>query len=297
MSDASPPPLNWRTAATLVLIAFMWGSNNVAAHIVGQESHPLIAGGLRFIITALLLLPWLKVPRQHLRPVLLIAAIAGPVHFGLLYMGISLSHNIGALTVVMQMWVPVSTVLAILLLREYPTRQQVIGLGLALLGIGIMCFDPHLIDDAPAALFCFCATLCWGLTMVLTRRAAVLSGLSLQAWMALLTGPTLFVVGAMAQPIDWTTITHFTPRYWLLTLYAAIGSGVIGNVMVFNIVRRQSVAQTTPLLLSAPVFAMICGTIFLQERFGVQEICGAALVLAAIFIIVRGRAAAVAASS
>jgi O-acetylserine/cysteine efflux transporter len=293
MSEALPPPLAWRTAATLVLIAFMWGSNNVAAHVVGQESHPLVAGGLRFIITALLLLPWLKVPKHHRRSVLLIATIAGPVHFGLLYMGISLSHNIGALAVVMQMWVPVSTLLAIVLLREYPTRQQVVGLGLALLGIGVMCFDPHLIDDAPAAFLCFCATLCWSLTMVLTRRAAVISGLSLQAWMAALTGPTLFFVGAMAQPVDLATIMHFTPRYWLLTLYGAIGSGVIGNVLVFNIVRRHSVAQTTPLLLSMPVFAMICGTIFLQEQFGLQEICGAALVLAAIVVIVRRRAAVV----
>ncbi len=297
MSQASPSPMTWRTAATLVLIAFMWGSNNVAAHVVGQESHPLIAGGLRFIITSLLLLPWLKVPKHHLRSVLLIALIAGPMHFGLLYMGFGLSHNVGALTVVMQMWVPVSTLLAIVLLHEYPTRQQTMGLGLALFGIGVMCFDPHLIDDALAVLLCFCATVCWGTTIVLTRRAAVITGLSLQAWMAVLTGPTLFVVGAMAQPIDLATLTHFTPRYWLLTLYGTIGSGVIGNVMVFNIVRRHSVAQTTPLLLSAPVFAMICGALFLREHFGIQEICGAALVLVAIVIIVRGRAAVAASSA
>jgi O-acetylserine/cysteine efflux transporter len=293
MSQATtPPPLSWRTALTLFAVAFMWGSNNIAAHVVSQESHPLIAGGMRFLITALLLLPWLRVPRAHLTIVLLIAIISGPVHFGFLYIAFGRSANIGALTVVMQMWVPISTLLAIVLLHEYPTKRQALGLGLAMIGILVMCFDPHLIDDAPAALMCFGATCCWALTMVLTRRAGVLSGLTLQAWMALLTGPLLFFAGWLAKPIDLSVVMGFSPRYWLLTLYAVIGSGVIGNVMVLNIVRRHSVAQTTPLLLCAPIFAMICGAIFLHEKFGAQELFGAALVLTAILIIVRDKAVA-----
>jgi O-acetylserine/cysteine efflux transporter len=292
MIKAPTPPLGWRTALTLLLIAFIWGSNNVAAHLLSLESHPLIAGGLRFTITALLLLPWLRVPRAHLPVVLLISLIAGPLHFGLLYMGLGRSANIGALTVVMQMWVPISTVLAIALLHEYPTKGQALGLGLAMIGIIVMCFDPHLLDDAPAALFCFGATSCWGLTMVLTRRARVLSGLTLQAWMALLSGPVLLAAGYLAKPVDLSAILDVSPRYWLLTFYAVIGSGIFGNVMVFNIVRRHSVAQTTPLLLCAPIFAMLSGAAILQEKFGTQELVGAAFVLAAVLIIVRDKATA-----
>jgi O-acetylserine/cysteine efflux transporter len=292
MIHITTPPLGWRTALILLLVAFVWGSNNVSAHVLGQESHPLIAGGLRFSITALLLLPWLRVPRAHLLLVLPIALIAGPMHFSFIYMGLGRSQNVGALTVVMQMWVPISTLLAIVLLHEKPTRQQAIGLTLAMIGIIVMCFDPHLIDDLPSALMCFGGTCCWALTMVLTRRAAVLSGLTLQAWMALLTGPLLILFGWLAKPIDFITILQFSPRYWLLTAFAVFGAGIFGNVMVFNIVRRHSVAQTTPLLLCAPIFAMMCGAVFLQERFGMQELFGAALVLAAVLIIVRDRARA-----
>jgi O-acetylserine/cysteine efflux transporter len=287
MTKATTPPLDWRNTLLLLLVAFLWGSNNVAAHVISQESHPLMAGGLRFSITALLLLPWLRVPRAHLLLILPIALIAGPLHFSLIYMGLGHSDNVGALTVVMQMWVPISTLLAILLLHEKPTRQQAIGLGLAMIGVVIMCFDPHLVDDALSALMCFGATCCWALTIVLTRRAAVLSGLALQAWMALLTGPLLMLFGWLAKPVGFSTILHFSPLYWLLTAFAVFGSGIFGNVMVFNIVRRYNVAQTTPLLLCAPIFAMICGAVFIQEKFGVQELFGAALVLAAVLIIVK----------
>jgi O-acetylserine/cysteine efflux transporter len=290
MSQTQPAPLGLRNICILLMVAFLWGSNNVAAHLTSQDIHPLMAAGARFIITALLLLPWIRVPKEQRAIVLLIAAVGGPLHFGFIYMGFARSENIGALTVVIQFWVPLSTLLAIVWLNEYPTKIQSAGLCMALVGILIMCFDPHLIDDAAAALYCFGATICWAITMVLTRRAAVLSGASLQAWMAVLTGPTLFLAGWMADPIDITTLGALSQSFWLLTLYAAVGSGVLGNVMVFNIVRRHTVAQTTPLLLCAPIFAMICGIIFLNEKLGFQEVIGAGLVLASVLVIVRGNA-------
>jgi O-acetylserine/cysteine efflux transporter len=292
MSKPGSPSLGAREFAMLLLVAFLWGSNNVAAHLVTQETNPLFAAGVRFVLTTLMLLPWLRLPRAHMGIMAVIALIAGPLHFGLLYTGFSKSNNVGALTVVMQMWVPISTVLAIFLLHEKPTRQQVLGLGLALLGIVVMCFDPHLLDAAGAALFCLSATSCWGLTMVLVRRAGVLSGLSIQAWMALFTAPALLAASWLVDPSAAKNMGGLSTHFWLLTLYAAIGAGIIGNVIVFNIVSKFEVAQTTPVLLTAPIFALVCGMIFLGERLGAQEVLGAAMVLASIIMIVRGRAAA-----
>jgi O-acetylserine/cysteine efflux transporter len=293
MTHVIPARLGLREIMLLLMIAFTWGSNNVAAHLVSQMSHPLIAAGIRFLITTLCLLPWVRAPRDQLRLLLPIALIGGPLHFGFIYMGFSLSRNIGALTVVMQLWVPLSTLLAIIWLHERPTRVQLAGLSCGFLGILVMSFDPHLIHDLTAALCCFGAAICWATTMVLTRRAAILDGVTVQAWMALLTFPLMFLVGGLADPAAFEKLPHVPPSYWWLTLYAAIGSGVFGNVIVFNIVRKFPVAQTTPLLLCAPLFAMICAAVILHERFGGQEMLGAALVLASVLVIVRARGASV----
>ncbi len=283
--------LGWREIALLLMVAFMWGSNNVGAHVATQITNPLLAAAIRFFLTTLMLLPWLRIERAQWGKMALIALIAGPLHFGLLYKGFSMSNNVGALTVVMQMWVPISTILAIFLLHERPTTQQVVGLLLAFLGILVMCFDPHLLDELDAALFCLSATSGWGLIMVLIRRAGVLSGLSIQAWMALFTAPALFAASWFVTPHDVTTIATLPLKFWLLTLYAVIGASILGNAVVFNIVRRHTMAQTTPVLLSAPIFALICGVIFVGEKVGTQELLGAALVLASVIIIVRGRGA------
>jgi O-acetylserine/cysteine efflux transporter len=291
-SSSNGSPLGLQGVALLLMVAFMWGSNNVAAHLVTQESNPLIAAGLRFVITTAILFPWLRIPRAQLRPMLLIALVAGPLHFGLLYTGFSRSHNIGALTVVGQMWVPISTILAVFVLHEKLNRRQNLGLLCAMVGILIMCFDPHLLDDLDAALFTLGATSCWAVTMVLTRRGGGLNGLSLQAWMALLTGPVLLLAGWLANPAGFADLQNVSTRYWVLTLYGAIGSGILGNAVVFNMLRKHTVVQTTPVLLSTPIFALVCGMIFLGERLGLQEMLGAALVLASVLIIVRGGRAA-----
>ncbi len=286
------PALRARDIILLLLVAAMWGSNNVAAHLVSQEINPLIAAGIRFVITTAVLLPWLAIPRRQLPAMLLVALIAGPVHFGLIYSGFAQSNNIGALTVVMQMWVPISTVLAIFMLHEKLNYRQALGLACALIGIVIMCFDPHLLDDLHATWLSLGGTACWALTMALVRRVGTFNGLSLQAWMALLSGPLLLLAGNIVDPLNLSALTSLSLPFWLLTLFAVFGSGIFANATVFNIVRKYSVSQTTPVLLCAPIFAMICGVVFVGEKIGVQEIAGATLVLASVLIIVRDRASA-----
>jgi O-acetylserine/cysteine efflux transporter len=277
--------------ALLLMVAFMWATNNIGAHLVGQMTHPVTAAGVRFVITALCLLPWLRIDRALVPVMIIISLISGPIHFGLLYIGFSLTNNIGAMTVVMQLWVPLATIFAIPLLSEKPSVREAIGLVIAFAGILIMCFDPHLLDDWRAALLCFAACNCWALSVVMTRRIGSLSGLSIQAWMAAFAGPLMLLAGGIAAPASISSIPALPPLFWLLSFFAAIGSGVLGNVLVFNIVRRFPVSQVTPVLLTAPVFALVAGMALLGEKVGVQEALGGAITLAAILFIVRGRAA------
>lgn len=290
MNRAAPASMRLRDAAVLVVVAFMWATNNVGAHIASKETHPIIAAGVRFLCVGLLLIPWLRIDKA-LRPAMMrIALISGPLHFGLLYMGFSMTPNIGAMTVVIQMWVPIATLIAIPLLGEYPTRQEVIGLCVAFAGILIMSLDPHLVDDWRAALMCFGACLCWGTNVVLARRTPQLGGLAIQGWMSLFTGPVLLLAAAILVPAQVAAIPHLSWTFWGITAFAIFGSSLVGNVMMYEVVRRYRVSQSTPLLLLASPFALISGVLILGERIGVQEMIGGAITLGGILLILRSRA-------
>ncbi len=281
------------TLLTLV-VAGMWGTNNIAAKVIMLQVPALMSAGIRFVIAALILMPWLRVSRADLKKILPIAIISGPFHFGFLYNGFSQSHHVGALSVVTLLWVPLTTLLAFIVLGEKPGQRQIFGLLLAFGGVVVMGFQPELFKEHTAFLLCFCASLCWGIAVVLTRRAGNLSGISIQAWMALITGPGLIAASVIAGEKALPQVIQAGALFWLLTLYGSVGSSLFGNILMFNLVRRNPVAKVTPLLLLTPIVSMIAGLLFLHETISYQEIVGAALTLLGAFVVTGGGQAKVA---
>lgn len=277
-----------RDTVLALFVASMWGSNNIAAKVAMADVPALMTGGIRFAVSALFLLPWLRVSRADLKKILPIAVMSGPLHFGFLYSGFGRSHHIGAMAVVTLLWVPLTTVLAMVVLKENPTRRQFAGLFLAFGGVVVMGFQPALFQEYGAFLLCLGAAVCWGTAVILTRRAGTLPGISIQAWMALITGPTLMIASQLTGEAAVPHLQHAGTLFWTMTLYGAIGSSMIGNVVMFNLVRRNPVAKVTPLLLLTPIISMVAGALFLHEHVSLQEIAGAALTLLGAFVVIGG---------
>jgi drug/metabolite transporter (DMT)-like permease len=84
-------------AGLLILTAFLWASNNIAAKLIIDDMPPVFSAGLRFAITSLVLLPFLRIPGDQVKSMLGVALTSGPIHFGLLYTSFHLATAIGSL--------------------------------------------------------------------------------------------------------------------------------------------------------------------------------------------------------
>ncbi len=275
-----------RDTLLALFVASMWGTNNIAAKVAMADVPALMSGGIRFAISAVFLLPWLRVSRADLKKILPIAVMSGPLHFGFLYSGFGRSHHIGAMAVVTLLWVPLTTLLAMAVLKENPTHRQIAGLIVAFGGVLVMGFQPALFQEFDAFLLCFGAAVCWCTAVILTRRAGTLPGISIQAWMALITSPSLIIASQLTREHAVSSVYHAGHVFWTMTLFGAIGSSMIGNVVMFNLVRRNPVARVTPLLLLTPIISMVAGAIFLHQYVSIQEILGAALTLLGAFVLI-----------
>lgn len=290
-AEQTNPYMTTTDIALAMMVALMWGLNNIGAKVAIGYSGPLLAAGLRFTLAAIILLPWMRLRADNWKATLLIAAISGPVHFMLLYTGFAMSHHVGAMTVVILLWIPSTTLLAIVILREWPSRGQVAGLVLAFGGVVLMGFDPALLAEQRAVLMCAAAGLCWGIGVVITRRAGNVEGLVVQAWMALLTGPLLLLASRLFEmrghPI---AIAQLPWLFWGLTLFSVIGGSILGNAVMFTLVKRNPVAKVTPILLLTPVVSFIAGIIVLGEAVGLRAIIGSlAALTGALVVTLSGR--------
>src|SRR5436190_1949236 len=101
----------------LVLICVIWGFNFVAAKVGVIQLPPLLFTGLRFLLLAVVLIPFLKPAEGRMTDVLRIAFFNGPLHFGLMFTGVSLAAA-SVVAVVAQLMVPFATILSIVMLGE-----------------------------------------------------------------------------------------------------------------------------------------------------------------------------------
>jgi O-acetylserine/cysteine efflux transporter len=274
----------------LICVALSWGGGNVAATIIVHDMPPIWAAIIRFFITALILLPYLRIPRVRLKALLPIAIASGPFHFAFLYTAFSMTTNAGAMTVGGQLWVAFATLLSVVFLKEHLTRNQTLGLLLAFSGVIVIAADPYILNDLDALMVTICASFCWGISAFLVRRAGDIPGLTVQAWMAMLTWLFLLPMSLLRESGQIEHLINASLTTWGLMLFLVFAAGIFGNVMMFQMVRKYPVTQTTPFLLLTPVFAQIFGFIFLNEVITAKIIIGTMVTLSGVMVLTLANA-------
>ena len=103
--------------ALAVLVCFAWGLNAVAAKIGVTYIPPVFFTALRFIVVLACMVPWLK-PVPGKWDVLIPAVFfMGGLHFALIFTGVKFS-DASTMSIVNQIYVPISVLLAMVLLGE-----------------------------------------------------------------------------------------------------------------------------------------------------------------------------------
>jgi O-acetylserine/cysteine efflux transporter len=275
----------FRDISILILVALSWGAGNVLATILVHDMPPIWAAVIRFFITALLMLPFLRVPAGRFKALLPIALASGPFHFAFLYTAFSMTTSPGALTVGGQLWVAFATLLSVVFLKEHLNRNQILGLILAFSGVLVIGADPHIFANISAFLVMICGALCWGTSAFLARRAGDIPGLTVQAWMAMLTWIVLLPMSLLQENNQISHLIAMSGTAWAMMLFLVFASGIFGNVMMFQMVRKYQVTQTTPFLLLTPVFAQIFGFMLLNENITAKVILGTVLTLCGVLVL------------
>jgi O-acetylserine/cysteine efflux transporter len=273
--------------ALLLLIALSWGVNNVVAKYATQFGPPLLAAGVRFGLQALLLLPFLRLGGVAWRPLFLVAVLVGPLHFALLYSGFAAASEVGPMTVIAQLWVPFSTLMAVVWLGEALRPQQVVGMLIAFVGVAVMTFEPRLFADLDAAGLILCASVIWAGGTVLSRRFGGLPALPLQAYMGLFTALLLVPASFLFEASSFAQVSQLPLPFWLAALFSAITAGIIGNGLMYRMVRRHPVTRTTSILLLTPVVSVLTAALWLGDAITPRLVLGTAMTLLGLLVVTR----------
>lgn len=275
--------------ALALLIAVIWGFTFITAKIGVSHFPPIFFTALRFGLVAIVLVPWLKVIPGRMRDVLVIALLAGAVHFGLMYSGMAMSSTVSAVAVLVQLGAPFSVLIAVVWLKEAVTWPRIVGIALSFIGVMVLGFDPNVLSNPLAAALVVGGAFVMSFAMILMRRLRDVGVFELQAWIAAVSAPLLFA-GSFA--FESSQFVEFADPSWLpigAVLFTALATSIVGHGGWYYLLQRYSVSQVTGFGLLPPILTVVFGVLIFGEPMTWKLVLSVLLVTIGIAIITLWR--------
>jgi len=275
-----------RDLALVILICLAWAGNFITSKLALREFPPLLFTGLRLVLLAGLMLPFLKRPSPGQWPRLATVCICnGVLHFGLSFWALSLSKTIASPAIVMQSYVPMAALLAWWWLGERFHWRTGAAIAFSFSGVLVLGFDPAVMHSPEALLLMLVSAFFLAIGTVLMRGLKGLDPYSQQGWTALIGMLPLLAGSAWLEPDMHQAIVHASWVAWAGVAYAAVIASLVGHGLYYLLLQRHPVAQVTPYLLSAPVLATLLGIVFLHDQVGPRLWLGGTMVLGGVLAI------------
>lgn len=275
-----------RDLALAVAVAAAWGFNFVVIDVGLDRLPPLLFSALRFGLAAFPAVLIVGRPRVAWRWVLAVGVVLGVVKFSLLFAGMDAGMPAGLSSLVLQAQAIFTLGFAVLLLRERPGRRQLVGVGLAALGIALVAW--RIGPGRPAGAFALVigAAVAWGLSNVAMRRASPPDMLRFMVWISAVAAPVLAVLSLLVEgpAADLAALRAFD-----LTTAAALGyvtgvSTLLGFGAWGALIRRYGASTVAPFSMLVPFFGMASAALLLDEAIHPSDVLGGALVIGGVLL-------------
>lgn len=280
----------------LVLAASFWGGNFNVARAFNLEIPPMGLSFWRWVVAGLILLPFVWRPMRQQWPafkqnfpLVLALGILGVSGFNtLVYSGLQTTTATNG--VLMQSVNPIFIIiLSSLLLGEFATKRQWLGIVISLLGVLAILIQGQLanlwkLDFHAGDLIILLAVLDWGLYTVLLRKLPnELKGLPILGYtiaIGVLGILPLYLYEIMmtsrSMPVNWISISS--------VLYVAIFPSVLSYLFWNHGTQRIGANRAGQFAHVVPISGIIIAVLLLGEELHLYHLVGVALVAAGIVL-------------
>lgn len=274
-----------------IAVAAIWGGNFVVMRLGVDEMPPFLLTALRFFFSAIPAIFFIPRPKAPVGLIVSYGLFLGVVQFGSLFTALKLGMPTGLASLVVQTQVFFTIALSAACFGEWPTRLQIVAIGLAVCGIAII----GSASGAQAPLLPFLLVLVgafgWAIANVIAKRARDADMLSFVVWSSLAAPLPLLAMSLVFDGYEAVRGPLLNPTWTaaICVFIQAVPATIFGFSVWSGLLNRYSAAVVAPFALLIPIFGLVSGWMFLGEHvFSVPVIAGAALVLAALAINIFG---------
>lgn len=252
--------------------------------------------GWRFFLATLVmslcvLLGFIKInlKGKPLKPLLLVALCSPCVYF--IAETIGISHTTASESGVFLACIPVASLIAsTLILKEKPSKMQLVGILITLAGVLITVFAVSASSSLSILGYAFLlvAVVSYALYSVFVDKAAAYTGAEI-TYVMLLSGAALFVLLAVTEAGFHGTLSELVrlpfqePSFLIAILYQGIGCSVLAFFLSNLAISKIGVNRTSSFIGIATVVSILAGALLLREAFTGFQIAGAVIIIAGVY--------------
>lgn len=275
---------------SLLMTVFFFGTNFVAVKHVVEAAPPILFAAVRFTLAGLILWvilrlldPASRLRREDFLPVLALGLIGITATQSVFTVGVSLTT--AANTAMIYATAPVwGMLLGFVLGLERPRLRGILGVGLALVGVGFVVYDGiDLSASLVGDLLILAAALFWGSYTVLSLRLLRrYSPLAVAAYPMLLGGLAAFPL-ALLDPTPLRPGT-LDLSIWGAALYSMIFSSAFGFAAWQRGVSQVGANRVLIYQYLVLLTGVAAGVVVLGESIGYEKVLGALVILAGVYL-------------
>tara|TARA_B100000953_G_scaffold133213_1_gene110104 strand:- start:239 stop:1099 length:861 start_codon:yes stop_codon:yes gene_type:complete len=281
--------LSFRDILIAISVPILLGFGFVIAKPAMQYFPPYLLMGLRFTIPALILVWWFPIPKGLFLDLFKVSFIGSTLQYGLTYTGLNIIDASSAVLLI-QLEVPFGIIIAFFLLKEIPSIKNIIGLGIAFIGVFILTGAPNLEGKFIGVLLTLSGAFTWSLGAVMAKPISKKIGaFALMTWLCVFSGPILILVSVIfnGNPMQYILSANFYS--WLTVIYLGLFMQPAAYGAWYYVLSRYPVNKVMPVLLLLPMVGLITAIFLLGEDPPKQVFLGGTIIVFGVAMILFGK--------
>lgn len=269
-----------------LLVPLTWALGFTVAKAALGEFPPLLLMSMRFFIAGLILVWFVPIPRHCLKDLFWISLVGSTVQYGLTFTGLSMiDASLGG--IIVQLEVPFSVLLAVIIFRERPGLLRIIGMTVSFIGIALIAGKPSLSGQLEGILLTASGALVWAIGQIMYKRiSSQIDGLTGIAWIGVIAAPQMLIGSMIFETGQVDALMNASWVGWASVVYLGLIMTVVGYGIWFTVLARNPVSHVMPVLLVLPIFTVLFSMLLLGERPSLEVLLGGVTILAGVSLIV-----------
>ncbi|WP_072679422.1 EamA family transporter [Arcobacter sp. LA11] len=273
-----------------VLVTFIWGINFSVIKLGLASLDPFILSGLRFLFCAIPLVFFIKRPQVHLKYIISYGLLFGVGLWGIVSLGIYFGISAGMASLVLQMSIFFTVILASIMLNETIDISKKLAFAIALLGLTLIITVTDGSVTIIGLILVLIAAVSMSFTNIIIKKAGTKNVFSFMVWASLFSPIPLFILGYITQGnIVFTDFFENLDNIAIFSIVFQVYPTTLFGYWIWNsLLHKYPASSVAPTALLVPIFGLLGSYLIFGEEIGFIKILASFIIISALIVNLYG---------